>query len=121
MGLPPEDDALLAIYHPDILRQSHHGIRSQLMDLNIKSAQDFSNKSVRRQAETSGKERLEHNQLAFRLRDFLRPRDTSDPTAKVTKPLHILHAGRRHPRHTKIHSIAGAQLLRRHSTQRFLR
>jgi hypothetical protein len=46
---------------PDILRQSHHGIRSQLMDLNVESAQYFSHKSVRRQAKTSGKERLEHN------------------------------------------------------------
>jgi hypothetical protein len=91
------------------------------MDLNIESARDFSNKSVRRQAETSGEERLEHNQLALRLGDFLRPRDTSDSAAKVTQPLHILHADRRHPRHTKIHRIAGAQLLRRHSTQRFLR
>jgi hypothetical protein len=90
------------------------------MDLNVKSTQDFSNKSVRRQAESSDKERLEHNQLTFRLGDFLRPRDTSDSAAKVTKPLHILHADRRHPRHTKIHRVAGAQLLRRHSTQRFL-
>jgi hypothetical protein len=48
------------------------------MDLNIKSAQDFSNKSVRKQAETSGEERLEHNQFALWLGDFLRPRDTSD-------------------------------------------
>jgi hypothetical protein len=54
------------------------------MDLNVKSAQDFSNKSVRRQAKTGGEERLEHNQLAFRLGDFLRPRDTSDFAAKVT-------------------------------------
>jgi hypothetical protein len=76
---------------------------------------------VRRQAETGGEERLEHNQLALRLGDFLRPRDTSDSAAKVTQPLHILHADRRHPRHTKIHRIAGAQLLHRHSTQRFLR
>jgi hypothetical protein len=91
------------------------------MDLNAKSAQDFSNKSVRRQAETGGEERLEHNQLTFRRGDFLHPRDTSDSVAKVTQPLHILHADRRHPRHTKINRIAGAQLLRRHSTQRFLR
>jgi hypothetical protein len=91
------------------------------MDLNVKSAQDFSNKSVRRQAETGGEERLEHNQLALRLGDFLRPRDTSDSAAKVTQSLHILHAGRRHPRHTKINRVAGAQLLRRQSTQRFLR
>ena len=91
------------------------------MYLNIKPAQDFANKSVRRQAETGGEERLEHNQLAFRLGDFLRPRDTSNSVAKVTQPLHILHADRRHPRHTKIHRIADAQLLRRRSTQRFLR
>jgi hypothetical protein len=91
------------------------------MDLNVKSAQDFSHKSVRRQAKTSGKECLEHNQLAFRLGDLLRPRDTSDSAAKVTKLLHILHADRGHPRHTEIHRIAGTQLLRRHSTQRLLR
>jgi hypothetical protein len=91
------------------------------MDLNAKSAQDFSNKLMRRQAETSGEERLEHNQLTFWRGDFLRPRDTSDSVAKVTQPLHILHADRRHPRHTKINRIVGAQLLRRHGTQRFLR
>jgi hypothetical protein len=76
---------------------------------------------VRRQAKTSGKERLEHNQLAFWLGDLLRPRDTSDSATKVTKLLHILHADRGHPRHTEIHRIAGAQLLRRHSAQRLLR
>jgi hypothetical protein len=91
------------------------------MDLDVESAQDFSHKSVRRQAKTSGKERLEHNQFAFWLEDLLRPRDTSDSTAKVTKLLHILHADRGHPRHTEIHRIAGAQLLRRHSAQRLLR
>jgi hypothetical protein len=64
------------------------------MYLNVESAQDFSNKSVRRKAETGGEERLEHNQLAFRLGDFLRPRDTSNSAAKVTQPLHILHADR---------------------------
>jgi hypothetical protein len=91
------------------------------MYLNIKPAQDFANKSVRRQTETSGEERLEHNQLAFRLGDFLRPRDTSNPAAKVTQPLHILHVDRRHPRHAKIQRIAGAQLLRLQTTQRLLR
>jgi hypothetical protein len=54
------------------------------MDLDVKSAHDFSHKSVRRQAKTSGKERLEHNQLAFQLGDLLRPRDTSDSAAKET-------------------------------------
>jgi hypothetical protein len=53
--------------------------------------------------------------------DLLRPRDTSDSVAKVTKLLHILHADRGHPRHTKIHCVAGAQLLHRHSAQRLLR
>jgi hypothetical protein len=91
------------------------------MDLNVESAQDFSHKSVRRQAKTSGKERLEHNQFAFWLGDLLRPRDTSDSAAKVTKLPHILHAYRGHPRHTEIHRIAGAQLLRRPSAQRLLR
>jgi hypothetical protein len=90
------------------------------MDLNVISAQDFSHKSVRRQAKTSGKERLEHNQLALRLGDLFRPRDTSDSATKVTKLLHILHANRGHPRHTEIHRFAGAQLLRRHCTQRLL-
>jgi hypothetical protein len=91
------------------------------MDLDVKSVQDFSHKSVCRQAKTSSKERLEHNQLAFRLGDLLHPRDTSDSAAKVTKLLHILHADRGHPRHTEIHRITGAQLLRRHSAQRLLR
>jgi hypothetical protein len=91
------------------------------MYLNVKPAQDFANKSVHRQAETGGEERLEHNQLALRLGDFLRPWDTSNSTAKVTQPLHILHADRRHPRHAKIHRITGAQLLRHQTTQRLLR
>jgi hypothetical protein len=34
---------------------------------------------------------------------------------------HILHVDRGHPRHTKIHRVAGAQLLLRHSAQRLLR
>jgi hypothetical protein len=105
---------------PDILRKSHHGIGCQLMYLNVKPAQDFANKSVRRQAETGGEERLEHNQLALRLGDFLRPRDTSN-AAEVTQPLHILHADRRHPRHAKINRIAGAQLLRHQTAQHLLR
>ena len=67
------------------------------MDLNVKSAQDFSNKSVRRQAETGGEERLEHNQLSFRLGNFLRPRDASNSAAKVAQSLHIFNAGSRHP------------------------
>jgi hypothetical protein len=64
------------------------------MDLNVESAQHFSNKSVRRQAETGGEERLEHNQISFRLGNFLRPRDAGNSAAKVAQPLHILHTDR---------------------------
>jgi hypothetical protein len=78
------------------------------MYLNVEPAQDFANKSVCRQAESGGEERLENNQLALRLGDFLRPRDSSDSTAEVTQPLHILHADQRHPRYAKINRIAGA-------------
>ena len=76
---------------PDILRQRHHGIRCQLMYLNVESTQDFANKPVRRQAETGGEERLENDQLTLRLGDFLRPRSTSDSAAKVAQPLHIFN------------------------------
>ena len=82
------------------------------MYLNVEPAQDSANKSVRRQAESGGEERLENNQLALRLGDFLRPRDSSNSAAEVTQPLHILHADRRHPRYAKVNRIAGAQLLR---------
>ena len=91
------------------------------MDLDVKSAQDFSHKSMRGQTKASSEKSLEDNQLTFWLGDLLRPRDTSDSAAKVTKLLHILHADRGHPRHTEIHRIVGAQLLHRHSTQRLLR
>jgi hypothetical protein len=46
---------------PDIFRQGHHGIRRQLVDLDVESAQDFSHESMRRQAKSSGKERLKDN------------------------------------------------------------
>ena len=49
----------------DIFRQGHHGIRRQLVDLDVESTQDFSHESMRRQTKTSGKECLEDNQLAF--------------------------------------------------------
>ena len=54
------------------------------MYLNVEPTQDFANKSVRRQAETGGEERLENNQLALRLGDFLRPRGTSNSAADGT-------------------------------------
>jgi hypothetical protein len=55
------------------------------MDLNVESVQHFSNKSVRRQAETGSEERLEHNQLPFQLGNFLRPRDVGNSAAKVNR------------------------------------
>jgi hypothetical protein len=76
---------------------------------------------MRGQTKTSGEERLEDNQLAFWLRDLLRPRDTCHSAAKITKLLHVLHANRGHPRCAEIHRVAGAQLLCRHVAQRLLR
>jgi hypothetical protein len=73
------------------------------------------------QSKTSGEESLEDNQLAFWLRDLLRPRDTSHSAAKITKLLHVLHADREHPRHPELHCVAGAQLLRHHMAQCLLR
>jgi hypothetical protein len=105
---------------PDILRQSHHGIWRQLVDLDVEPTQDFSHKSMCGQTKASSKKSFEHNQLAFRLRDLLRPRDTCHSAAEITKLLHVLHADRGHPRHAELHCVTGAQLLSRHIAQRLL-
>jgi hypothetical protein len=102
---------------PDILRQSHHDIWRQLVDLDVEPTQDFSHKSMCGQAKASSEKSLEHNQLAFWLWDLLRPRDTCHSTAEITKLLHVLHADRGHPRHTELHCITGAQLLLCHIAQ----
>jgi hypothetical protein len=105
---------------PDIFRQGHHGIRRQLVDLDVESTQNFSHKSMRGQTKASGKKSLEDDQLAFRLRGLLCPRDTCHSAAEIPKLLHVLHMDRGHPRHAELHCVAGAQLLRRHIAQRLL-
>jgi hypothetical protein len=113
------DRGLLAVRsrRPDILRQSHHDIWRQLVDLDVEPTQDFSHKSMCEQAKTSSEKSLEHNQLAFWLGDLLRPRDTCHSAAEITKLLHVLHADRGHPRHAELHCITGVQLHRRHIAQ----
>jgi hypothetical protein len=46
---------------PDILRQGHHGVRCQLVDLDLKSLQDLCHKTMCRQAKADGEERLKHD------------------------------------------------------------
>ena len=77
---------------PNILRQSHHGIRRQLVDLDLESPQDLCHESMCRQTKTSSEKRLKHDQLALRLGDLLRPRDTPHSAAEISKFLHILNA-----------------------------
>jgi hypothetical protein len=105
---------------PDIFCQGHHGIRRQLVDLDVESTQNFFHKSMRGQTKASGEKSLEDDQLAFRLEDLLCPRDTCHSAAEIPKLLHVLHTDRGHPRHAELHRVAGAQLLRRHIAQRLL-
>jgi hypothetical protein len=116
------DRGLLAVRSrcPDIFCQGHHDIRCQLVDLDVESTQNFSHKSMRGQTKASGEKSLEDDQLAFRLGDLLCPQDTCHSAAKIPKLLHVLHTDRGHPRHAKLHYVAGAQLLRRHIAQRLL-
>ena len=44
---------------PDILCQGHHGIRCQLVDLDLESTQDLRHESMRRQTKASGEKGLE--------------------------------------------------------------
>jgi hypothetical protein len=79
---------------PDILRQGHHGIRSQLVDLDLKSLQDLRHKAMCRQTKASGEKRLKHDQLALGLGNLLRPRDTPYSAVKISKLLHVLNTDR---------------------------
>jgi hypothetical protein len=90
---------------PNILRQSHHGIRRQLVDLDLESPQDLHHESMCRQTKASGEKCLKNDQLAFWLGDLLRPRDAPHSAAKISKLLHILNADRENPRHAKLHYI----------------
>jgi hypothetical protein len=52
---------------PDILRQGHHGIRRQLVDLDLKPLQDLRHKAMCRHTKASGEKCLKHDQLALGL------------------------------------------------------
>jgi hypothetical protein len=67
---------------PDILHQGHHGIQRQLVDLDLESPQDLRHESMCRQTKASGEKNFKHDQLALRLRDLLRPRNTPTPLPK---------------------------------------
>jgi hypothetical protein len=90
---------------PDILRQGHHGIRRQLVDLDLESPQDLCHESMCRQTKASGEKHFKHDQLALRLGDLLCPRNTPHFAAKIPKLLHILNMDRGDPRHAKLHCI----------------
>jgi hypothetical protein len=105
---------------PNILRQGHHDIRRQLVDLDLEPPQDLRHESMCRQTKASGEKSFKNDQLAFWLGDLLRPRDTPHSAAKISKLLHILHADRGHPRHAKLHCITRLQLLHRHVAQSVL-
>jgi hypothetical protein len=90
---------------PDILRQGHHGIRSQLVDLDLKSLQDLRHKVMCRQMKASGEKCLKNDQLALGLGNLLRTRDTPHSTAKISKLLHVLHVDRGNPRDAELHRI----------------
>jgi hypothetical protein len=116
---PVVAEAVLAVRSrcPDIFCQGHHDIQRQLVDLDVESTQNFSHKSMHGQTKANGEKSLEDDQLAFRLGDLLCPRDTCHSAAKIPKLLHVLHTDQGHPRHTELHCVAGAQLLRRHIAQ----
>jgi hypothetical protein len=48
-------------HRPDILRLGHHGVRCQLVDLDLESLQDLRHKAMSRQAKASGEKRLKHD------------------------------------------------------------
>jgi hypothetical protein len=68
---------------PDILRQGHHDIWCQLVDLDLKSLQDLRHKAMCRQMKANGEKRLKHDQLALGLGNLLRPQDTTNSAAKI--------------------------------------
>jgi hypothetical protein len=107
-------------HRPDILCQGHHGIRCQLVDLDLESTQDLRHESMRRQTKANDEKGLENDQLAFWLGDLLHPRDTCHSAAKIFKLLHVLHADRGHPQRAEFHRLARMQLVRCHVAQRVL-
>jgi hypothetical protein len=69
-------------HRPDIFRQGHHGVRRQLMDLDVEPLQDLRHETMRRQAKAGDEECLEHNQFALRLRNLFRPKTRPTPLPK---------------------------------------
>jgi hypothetical protein len=76
-----------------------------LVDLDLESSQDLCHESMCRQTKASGEKRFKHDQLALRLGDLLRPRNTPHSAAKIPKLLHILNTDRGDLRHAKLHCI----------------
>jgi hypothetical protein len=70
------------------------------------------------QTKASSEKSLKNDQLAFWLGDLLRPRDTPNSAAKISKLLHVPNMDRENPRHAKLHCITRMQLLRRHVAQK---
>jgi hypothetical protein len=105
---------------PDILCQGHHGVRCQLVDLELKPTQNLCHKSMRRKTKAGCEKGPEDDQLAFWLGDLLRPWDTRHSAAKISKLLHVVHADQGHPRRAEFHCVTRMQLLRRHIAQRAL-
>jgi hypothetical protein len=90
---------------PDKLRQGHHDIRRQLVDLDLKSLQDLHHKSMCRKTKASGEKCLKHDQLTLGHGNILRPWDMPHSAAKISKLLHILHADRGNPRTAELYYI----------------
>jgi hypothetical protein len=105
---------------PDILRKSHHYVRCQLVDLDLKSSQHLHHEPMCWEAKSGSKKGLKNYQLTFRLGDFLHTRGPPDTVTKVTKPLHLQHVARENPRRTKFHDVTRLQLNHRQITQGLL-
>jgi hypothetical protein len=82
---------------PDILRQRHHDVRCQLMNLDFELLQKLRHKTMRGQTKAGDEKCLKNNQFALGLGNLLCPRDVPNPAAKIPQLLHILHANQRHP------------------------
>jgi hypothetical protein len=53
--------AAIRSHRPDILRQGHHSVGCQLVDLDLKPLQDLRHEAMRRKAKAGDEERLKHD------------------------------------------------------------
>jgi hypothetical protein len=67
---------------PDILCQGHHGIRCQLVDLELEPTQNLRHKSMRRKTKADCEKGLEDDQLAFWLGTSSAPGTRATPPPK---------------------------------------